>query len=158
MDAESTVAALVINAHASLAGSGAGSREPPHAVDSSVVIVTTIDGSKRGGRTRTKPDNSSMTSAAGALTLQLLELRSHGGHIAVECRLVARAQTKISPIRRDGRFTITNRCCESTLFAQVCCGERPIDRVVGERPPLRRIVCLSCVAGALPESTRYEIP
>ena len=40
MEAESTTAELAVMIHASLVGSGAGARDPPHAVDSSVGIAT----------------------------------------------------------------------------------------------------------------------
>jgi hypothetical protein len=89
MEAESTAVGLVTSTHASLAGTGTGARDPPHAVVNSVAIVTTPnDRSKTRGRTHTEPANSPKTSAPGALTFQLLELRSYGRDVAIERGLV----------------------------------------------------------------------
>jgi len=61
MDAESAGVALVMSAQASPAGSGAGARLLPHAVASTVAIMTATDGSKPRGRISTKPTNSPIT-------------------------------------------------------------------------------------------------
>jgi len=155
MDAESAVVALVLSAHAWLAGSEAGGREPAHAAASSVAIATPSNATESGGRTRTEPTNPSTLSAAGALTLQLLELRSYGRDVPVERGLVTRAQAKISSIRRDGRFAIANRCPESTLFAEVSCGNGACLRPGRNGPPLgagfsETCAAMSCCADILP--------
>jgi hypothetical protein len=157
MDAESTGAELLESVQGSPAGSGAGRRGPPHAVVSSVAIVTTTDGSKPVRRTRTEPTNSSTMSAAGALTLQLFELRPYGCYVAVERWLVTRTQAKVSPVRRDCRFAITNRCSESTLFAQVSCVNGACLRPGRNGPPLCRLVRTLQVARALPKAARHEV-
>src|SRR5262245_33862496 len=65
------------------------------------------------------------SSAAGALTFELLELCTYSSDVAVERWLVTRTQAKVSAIRRDGRFAIADKPSQSTLFAQVGCVQDP---------------------------------
>ena len=88
------------------------------------------------------------TSAAGALTRELLELRSHRCDVAVERRLVTRAQAKVSPVRHDGRFAIAGQPSQSTLFAQVGCVQAYFCRIGRDSPTLSRVVCTLHVACA----------
>ena len=157
MDAESGVVALVTIAHAWVAGIGAGGREPAHAVASSVAIATPINPTVSGGRTRTEPTNSSTLSAAGALLLQLRELRPDGCYVAVERRLVTCPQAKVPPVRGDGRFAITNRCSESTLVTEVSCVNGTSLRPGRNGPPFGCFVRTLHVARALPKATRHEV-
>ena len=87
------------------------------------------------------------TSAAGALALELLELRSYGCDIAIEHGFVMRTQAQVSAIRRDGRFAIADQPSQSTLFAQVGCVQDAL-RARRDSPTLNRIVSTLDVARA----------